>query len=122
MVLLTLIWVYTKPNKYLYKKSNLIALDNFHVQVTYDKASSGGHHYAQGSRYVMLCCVLVSVDFIHILQGYLAGTGAIIRLSKCQSSNHEACDHTSRESNKEWQYNHSHVNKTVHIFHWIYFA
>ena len=34
-------------------------------------------HYAHSSRFAALCCGLVSENFIHILQGYLAGTKQI---------------------------------------------
>ena len=37
----------------------------------------------------MFCCSLILVDFIHILQGYFTGTGAIIWLPQCQWSNLE---------------------------------
>ena len=49
-------------------------------------------HHICHELYIMcvVCCVfvcLVMVDFIHILQGYLTGTGAIIWLPQCQWSN-----------------------------------
>ena len=46
--------------------------------------------YAHGSCCVVFCWNLVLVDFTHILQGYITGTGAIIWLPQCQWSNPDA--------------------------------
>ena len=44
--------------------------------------------YAHGPCFVVF---FVLVVFIHILQGYCIGNGAIIGLPQCQQNNHEEC-------------------------------
>ena len=42
--------------------------------------------------FAVFCCVLILIDFTHILQGYFTGTGAIVWLPQCQWSNPEGYD------------------------------